>query len=50
MKQKHHFVLTKRDRERIEILIEEYTKTEIANRIGCHRSTISREVVCGTAR
>jgi transposase, IS30 family len=48
MKQKHHFVLTKRDRERIALWLEEHTQTEIAERIGCHRSTISREVVRGT--
>ena len=48
MKRKHHFVLTKRDRERIEPWLEEQTHTEIAKRIGCHRSTISREVLRGT--
>lgn len=48
MKTKHHFVLTKRDRERIEPWLEEHTYTMIAERIGCHRSTISREVVRGT--
>lgn len=48
MKQKHHFVLTKRDRERIESWLEEQTYPEIAARIGCHRSTISREVIRGT--
>ena len=48
MKQKHHFVLTKRDRERIESWLEEQTYIAIAERIGCHRSTISREVVRGT--
>ncbi len=48
MKQKHHFVLTKRDRERIEDWLEVHTQTEIAKRIGCHPSTICREVVRGT--
>ena len=47
MKQKHHFVLTKRDRERIEVWIKSNSQTEIAMRIGCHRCTISREVKRG---
>jgi len=48
MKTKHHFVLTKRDRERIEVWLKGYTQSEIASRIGCNRSTISREIVRGT--
>ena len=48
MKTKQYFVLTKHDRERIETWLVEHTSTEIATRIGCHRSTIGREVMRGT--
>lgn len=49
MIQKHHFILTKRDRERIEQWnSEESTYAEMAHRTGCHPSTISREIVRGT--
>lgn len=48
MKTKQYFVLTKHDRERIETWLDEHTPTEIAKRIGCHRSTIGREVMRGT--
>lgn len=44
MNQKHHFVLTKRDRERMEVWIKSHSQTEIAKYIGCHRNTISHEV------
>ena len=47
MKTKHHFILTKRDRERIETWLSSHTQTEMAKRIGCHRSTIGREVARG---
>jgi transposase, IS30 family len=49
MANKHHFILKKHDRERIEKWnTEEYTYAEIARRIGCHPSTISREIRRGT--
>lgn len=47
MKPKHHFVLTKQDRERIAYWLPNHTYTEIAKRLGCDRSTISREVIRG---
>lgn len=48
MKTKHHFVLNKRERERIELWIDTYSQTAIAERIGCDRSTICREIQRGT--
>lgn len=48
MNTKHHFTLTKNDRERIEKWNTEQTCAEIARRIGCVRSTVSREIVRGT--
>jgi IS30 family transposase len=47
MKAKHHFTLTKHDRERIEKWTTKHTPAGIARRIGCVRSTISRELVRG---
>jgi IS30 family transposase len=47
MKTKNHFTLTKRDRERIEEWHCILAQREIARRIGCHVSTISREIARG---
>lgn len=48
MNEKHHFVLTKKDRERIENWNSEgVSYTTIANRLGYHRSTITREMTRG---
>ncbi len=48
MKAKHHFILTSKDRERLEVWQHTHTQTEIAKRIGCDKSTISRERRRGT--
>ena len=49
MKQKHHFLLTFKDREKIEDSLRKgYTHTKIAERINCHPSTVSREIARGT--
>jgi IS30 family transposase len=48
MNVKHHFTLTKHDRERIEKWHTVHSPAEIARRIDCVRSTISRELVRGT--
>lgn len=49
MHEKHHFVLTKKDRERIELWNNNgISYTIIAKRLGYHRSTITREIVRGT--
>ncbi len=45
--QKHHFLLTFNDRQRIESLYREQSHTQIAEKIGCHRTTISREILQG---
>ncbi len=48
MHQKHHFILTKKDRERIEKwLYENISKKTMADRIGCDRVTIYREIYRG---
>jgi IS30 family transposase len=47
MIKKHHFTLTKNDRERIEKWNTEQTCAEVARRIGCVQSTISREISRG---
>lgn len=47
MIKQHHLTLTKHDRERIEKWNVEQTYAEIARRIGCVRSTISREISRG---
>jgi transposase, IS30 family len=44
MTNRHHLTLTFKDRERIEHSYQICTQTELANRIGCVRSTISREL------
>lgn len=48
MIKKHHFTLTKHDRERIEEWSVTRTSREVARRIGCNPSTISRETARGT--
>jgi transposase, IS30 family len=49
MTKKHHFALTKNDRERIEKWVDEkLTNAEIARRIGYNPSTITREIKRGT--
>lgn len=49
MTKKHHFALTKNDRERIEKWVDEkITNAEIARRIGYNPSTITREIKRGT--
>lgn len=49
MEQKHHFLLTFKDREKIEDSLRKgFTRTKIAERIICHTSTVSREIVRGT--
>lgn len=49
MHQKHHFILTKKDRERIEKWsYENISKKTMAERIGCNRCTIYRELFRGT--
>ena len=48
MKKKHHFVLTFKDREKIEDCIGRgVSATNMAGHIGCHPSTISREILRG---
>jgi IS30 family transposase len=48
MKKKHHFLLTFKDREKIEqCLGNGFSVRKIAERIGCYPSTISREILRG---
>jgi IS30 family transposase len=45
---KHHICLSRKDRERIGFWLDSATSlAEIARRLGCHRSTITREVQRG---
>lgn len=45
---KHHICLSKKDRERIEFLLQSsVSPAEIARRLGFHRSTITRELARG---
>lgn len=51
MNQPHHFILTKHHRTQIEKHLIDYGQTELrtlSNRIGCHPSTIYRELTRGT--
>lgn len=49
MIKKHHFTLTRHDRERIEKWNNEGgSHALIASRIGCHQSTVGREILRGT--
>ena len=48
MNQKHHFLLTFKDREKIEYSLSKgFSHTKIAEYGNCHTSTISREIVRG---
>lgn len=48
MKNKHHLTLTKRDRERIELWADKgISQVNMSQRIGCAKSTITREIKRG---
>ena len=49
MNQKHHFLLTLKDREKIESSLSKgLSHTKIAEYVNTHTSTVSREIVRGT--
>jgi len=49
MNQNHHFLLTFKDREKIESsLCKGFSYTNTAERVHCHTSTVSREIARGT--